>query len=124
MKFNFNHFKGAEFEMNSNNLLKDILNLKELPNYFFILKKFGNKSKHWESHNQKQNNTQNQNQYQTEKKKDDSFTFDEYAKNLLSLFIETDGAYICMYDNNFNDNKNSQFFPFIVQDTFEIKKRQ
>ena len=118
IQFDFNHFKGADFEMNTNNILKDLLELVELPNYFFALKKkdiFLKKEK-LQRFEKKENNQA------PEKNGKNYSSLIEYINNIFSRFIETDGAFLYLNDKNINDRKTAQYIPLIVQKTFEIKK--
>ncbi len=72
--------------------------MKELPSYFFLL----NKKK--------------------KKKINNCVTFDEYDKNLFSVFMETDGAYINDSNNIVTPNLKNNFHPFLIHNTFIVTK--
>ena len=98
-KYELTFFKGFEFESNSTIIFKYLFDLKDLPNYFFVLNK------------------------KSQKNKGNFINFIDYNKNLFSSFIETDGAYINDKNEKLLTNLKYNYHPFLIQNTFVVYKK-
>ena len=107
--------KGLEFENNSTYLFKNLFDLKDLPNYFFVI------NKEVKEDINKKNHHKNSNEYKG-KKRSEAYNFSDYNKNLFSIFIETDGAYINDKNEKLIPKLKNNYHPFLIQNTFEIYK--
>ena len=118
------YFRGSEFENNANLLFKSIPNIKELPNYFYVLGNI-NDYKILNSNNNNKyydNKKNNKNKYHNDNnKKKNLYTFDEYLEHLFSLFMETDGAFINTQEQILSLQLTKNYLPYKISSGFNVK---